>query len=489
MSRVVALALAALALGAGPAVAADITSVAGDGRAGFSGDGGPATAAELFEPRGVAALSTGGFLFADRNNRRIRFVAPDGTITTVAGNGNPDSSGDGGPATAAGLDGPTDVSLTGDGGYLICEERGRLVRRVAPDGTIRTVAGNGQGGSAGDGGPAVNAQINNPVSVASTGDGGFLVTDTADDRIRRVGSDGKISTVAGGGTAGPGDGGAATAAQLSAPVSVAPTADGGFLITERDTPRVRKVASDGTIATVAGTGTPGFSGDGGPATAAQFTKPGDAIPTADGGFLVADRDNGRIRQVAPNGTITTVAGGGTGSLDQTRPATDADLANPAGLALLANGAFLITDIGAQRVLHVGESPAPPPPADGAAPLLSGLRVTPAKLKYGRGAKVTFKLSEAAAVKFRLERAKEGRRSGSRCVPKTRGNRKKRKCKYFKLLGGEFGTQGAAGANTYSYNGRLKGVKLAPAEYRLVATATDGAGNTGKASKAAFKVKR
>ena len=142
--------------------------------------------------------------------------------------------------------------------------------------------------------------------------GGYLVTDQSNERVRRVGADGTITTVAGNGTAGfSGDGGPATAAQLDTPNGVAATPDGGLLIADSNSHRVRRVAADGTITTVAGTGVPGFSGDNGPATAAQLNFPDSVAVLPDGGFLIADNDNNRVRRVAADGTISTVAGIGT----------------------------------------------------------------------------------------------------------------------------------------------------------------------------------
>ena len=245
--------LGALALAPGTAMAGELSSVAGTGDAAFSGDGGPASQAALWGPTGVAPLAAGGYYIADRENHRVRFVSADGTITTVAGNGSSDPSGDGGPATAAGIDSPTAVAPLPGGGFLICDERARQIRKVDAAGTISTVAGTGSGGGGGDGGPATAAQFNNPHDVVADGDG-YLVTDTASARIRRVDATGTITTVAGGGMADPGDGGPATSAALSSPVGVAPVPGGGFLITERDKERIRLVAADGTISTVAGGG-------------------------------------------------------------------------------------------------------------------------------------------------------------------------------------------------------------------------------------------
>ena len=168
----------------------------------------------------------------------------------------------------------------------------------APDGTITRVAGNGTAGGAGDGGPAVAAQLNVPVGVAALADGGFLVAEYEGHRVRRVSADGVITRVAGTGSVGfSGDGGAATAAQLNKPVGVSTTPDGGFLIGDSLNGRVRKVSADGTIATVAGSGWRGYAGDGGPAVLAQLRSPAAAVESASGAILIADNEDSRVRLV------------------------------------------------------------------------------------------------------------------------------------------------------------------------------------------------
>ena len=326
---------AALTVGYAPAAAAatnNIFTVAGTGAAGYSGEGGPASAAELKAPIGVAATPDGGFLIADGGNNRVRRVSPAGTITTVAGTGAAGFAGDGGPASAAQLAFPTGVAATADGGFLIADQGNRRVRRVSPAGTITTVAGTGAGGFAGDGGPASAAQLN-AFGVAATPDGGFLIADHGNHQVRRVSPAGTITTVAGTGAAGfAGDGGPATAAQLDFPTGVAATADGGFLIADVSNNRVRRVSPAGTITTVAGTGAGGFAGDGGPSIAAQLNAPFGVAATPDGGFLIADNFNYRVRRVAPAGTITTVAGtGAAGFGGDGGPASAAQLSRPSGV--------------------------------------------------------------------------------------------------------------------------------------------------------------
>jgi fibronectin type III domain protein/NHL repeat-containing protein len=353
---------------AGAAGTGTITTIAGSDSFGdFTGDGGPAIAAALNEPLGVAVMPDGGYLIADAGNDRVRRVFADGTIRTVAGSGNYGDSGDGGPATAADFRDPLGVAVLSDGGFLIADAGAGRVRRVSPTGTITTVAGNGTRGFSGDGGPATAAEIFDPNGLAVMPDGGFLIAD-GDYVVRRVFPDGTITTVAGTGTPGfSGDGGPATAAQLNLPYSVAVTADGGFLIGDEGNHRVRKVSATGIITTVAGTGVQGSTGDGGPATAAQLNEPDGVAPTPDGGFLIADFFGNRVRWVSPTGVITTVAG--TGNVAVLRngdggPATAANIDLPFGVAVTPNGGFVFSEEGnaAVRFVDAGFATTVPPSA-------------------------------------------------------------------------------------------------------------------------------
>lgn len=277
-----------------------ITTVAGTGTPGFSGDGGPATSAMLSDPNGVAVASDGTLYIADRSNHRIRRVDANGIITTVAGTGAYGFSGDGGPATLAKLDQPFGVALGADGSLYIADEGNDRIRRVGPDGIITTVAGPGVGGVLGDGGPATQADLSQPWRVAVGPDGSLYIMDRFNFRVRRVGTDGIITTVAGNGTNGfSGDDGPATTAQLSAAEDIALGPDGGFYIADRVNYRVRWVGSDGIISTVAGNGTYGFSGDGGLAIRAQLDEPIGLALGPEGGLYIADWFNQRVRRVAP----------------------------------------------------------------------------------------------------------------------------------------------------------------------------------------------
>jgi hypothetical protein len=366
------LGLVAPALGAAPA-APTISTVAGTGTAGHAGDSGPAAQAEIGHPRGIAIAADGGFVFAEPFNATVRRVLPDGTIITIAGTGVPGYSGDGGPATDAQLDLPHGVAFTPSGGVLIADALNNRIRLVASDGTITTVAGDGVAGFSGDGGPASQAEIATPRGISAMPDGGYLMADTDNERIRRVLPDGAIETVAGSGTKGfSGDGGPALQAGLDSPFAAVPTAAGGYLIADTGNHRVRQVLPDGTIETVAGTGVPGFSGDGGPATEAELDAPHAVVSLPDGGFLVADTLNDRVRRVLPDGTIETVAGtGAAGFSGDGSLATEAQLDEPKALAVLSDRrGFLVGDAVNNRVRLVSidlrpavvvRVTAPPPP--------------------------------------------------------------------------------------------------------------------------------
>jgi hypothetical protein len=351
---ITALSLAALALPAPAAMASDIFTVAGTGVPGFAGDGGRATAADLHYPGDVEPTVDGGYLIADYSNRVVRRVSATGKIRTVAGTpGVGGYAGDGGQATAALLSGPTAVIETRDGGFLIADSTNHCVRKVSATGIITTVAGTGVAGSRGDGGPATSARLRKPGGVAVASDKSLLIADSGNDRIRRVASDGTITTVAGTGTRGySGDGGPATRAQLYVPLGLVATPDGGFLFADKANHAVRWVSSGGTIATVAGRGAVGFSGDGGRATSAQLAGPSDVALLPTGGFLIADTSNHVIRRVGSwkGGKIDTVAGTGiAGFSGDGVAARRARMNHPAAVATRADGSVLIADIENHRI--------------------------------------------------------------------------------------------------------------------------------------------
>ena len=373
----------ALALAASPAAAShDISTVAGTGTAGETGDNGPASQAEISVPVAVRVVADGGYLIFAQGGGEVRRVSPFGIITTVAGNGTNTPSGDGGPATTAGMNIPSGGDMTADGGYLIADANDNKIRRVSPNGIISTAVGNGGASFSGDNGPADQATLSFPYDVAAQPDGGYLIADENNQRIRRVAPDGTISTVAGGGSPpdGLGDGGPATSAALFKPSGVTLTPDGGYLIADQYNNRIRKVSFDGTITTVAGTGAAGATGDGGPATLATLNHPARVAIEPDGGFIIADSLNNELRRVAPDGTITTVAGTGQGGFNGDGiAATSAQLNNLLGAAVTQSGDYLIADTNNERIRLVDANPpaptltstSPPPPADDNAPKVIG----------------------------------------------------------------------------------------------------------------------
>ena len=360
------------------AYAADmvITTVAGSGTPGDYGDEGPAMEASLFYPLDVAAGPDGSLYIADTTNRRIRRLWPDGIITTVAGAANAGFGGDGGPAIAAGIGYPRSIAVGPDGSLYITADTYPSVRRVGPDGIITTVAGTATTGYSGDGGPAVEASLNSPYGIAIGPDGSLYIAELGNSRIRRVGPDGIITTVAGNGTAGSsGDGGLATAASLWNPRGIAVGRDGSLFIADYGISRVRRVGPDGIITTVAGSGQsyqPIFSGDGGPATAAMIYQPTDVAIGADGSLIIADWGNRRIRSVAPDGIITTIAGNGIeGFSGDSGPSLAARLYQPSGIAVGPDGSLYIADQQNHRIRRVasplpgaGLTDIPIPSADG-----------------------------------------------------------------------------------------------------------------------------
>ncbi|WP_026309024.1 NHL repeat-containing protein [Spirosoma spitsbergense] len=331
-----------------------IATVAGNGTVSYGGDRGPATSASLYNPVGVAFDGTGNFYIADQQNQRIRKVATSGIITTVAGNGLFTFGGDGGAATAANLANPSGVAVDGVGNIYIADALNQRIRKVAMSGIITTVAGNGIAGFSGDGGAATAASLNNPVGVTVDGTGNLYIADSQNNRIRKVATSGIISTVAGNGTASnSGDGGLATAAGFNYIAGVVLDGSGNLYIADQGNHRIRKVATDGIVTTVAGTGIAGYSGDGGLATAANLANPASVVVDGMGNLYIADYGNNRIRKVATNGIITTVAGNGShGFSGDGGLATAAILDNPFNVAVDGMGNLYISDSDNQRVRKV-----------------------------------------------------------------------------------------------------------------------------------------
>jgi DNA-binding beta-propeller fold protein YncE len=354
------------------------TTIAGNGTPGYGGDSGPAMGAELNGPQGVAVDTNGNVYIADTFNYRIRRVT-SGVISTVAGNGTHGFSGDNGPATSAELFGPLNVAVDSVGGVYIADVGNNRIRAVS-NGMINTVAGNGTAGSGGDGLPATDAELDNAQGVAVDTTGNLYIADTSNNRIQEVvngimttlaqnsddsyvsdpsglalGSMGTLYVAQPGGGYSTGDviqlAGPTTTivlhTGLNQPYGVAADSGGDVYIADTYNNRILKLTNGGTT-TVAGNGTQGFSGDNGPATSAQLFNPqGIAVDYA-GNLYIADTYNNRIRKVS-NGVIATVAGGGTSGPGDNGPSTSSQLASPTGVAVDSNGIVYIADFGDNRV--------------------------------------------------------------------------------------------------------------------------------------------
>jgi sugar lactone lactonase YvrE len=339
-----------------------ITAVAGTGQSGFSGDGGPATEARLAFPFDVAVDAAGNVLIAATDNNRVRKVSPAGMISTVAGTGKPGFSGDGGPATQAGMN-PWTLTLDGAGNLYIGDSGNYRVRKVSTDGLITTVAGTGKQGFSGDGGPATEARLSGYGVGVDDAAGNLFIADTNNHRIRKVSPEGIITTVAGSGPTGitkglsTGDGGLATEARLNGPHNLALDRAGNLYFSEHGDffgtnrgYRVRKVDANGIISTVAGSDRKGFAGDGGPATQARLHTPTGVAVDSAGNLFIADYGNNRVRKVDASGIISTVAGGGTKDYVDGALATAVRLPFMSGLAVDAAGNLLIVD--SERIFKV-----------------------------------------------------------------------------------------------------------------------------------------
>jgi sugar lactone lactonase YvrE len=328
----------------------DVTNVVGDDMFGnYWGDGGKAADSAVYYPLGVVADNAGNLYVADSSNSRVRKVAPDGSITTVAGNGVSGYSGDGGPAISAQLKAPAGLALDASGNLYIADHSDNRIRKVSTGGTITTVAGRGEAGPPlGDGGQATAASLAAPMGVAVDKSGNVYIADTGFNLIRKVSPSGVITTIAGSNyfQSGPN--------QVDSPTSLAFDTAGDLYIASFNT--IRKFSTDGTLSTIAGSAAFGFappSGDGGPATSAALQGPFGVALDAAGNLYISGGSlsgyplgSGYLREVTTDGIIHTIAGnGGTGYSGDGGPATGASFsASTAGIAVDAGGTVYVTDV-------------------------------------------------------------------------------------------------------------------------------------------------
>ncbi len=331
-----------------------ISTVAGKGGAGYNSDGIPATQAQLNFAASAIVDGSGNIYIADQYNNRIRKVNASGVISTFAGTGAYGFSGDGGAATAAKLYAPCSLVFNAGGDMIVLDRFNQRVRKINTSGVITTIAGNGSASYGGDGGQATAASINNAIAICLDAGGNLFISDAGNARIRKVSSGGVITTFAGTGSFSySGDGGQATAAAISGPQGILADGAGNILFCDMNNNRVRKIAASGVITTFAGMGSSGFSGDGGAATAAHISTPTGIAKDSYGCIYFADRDNNRIRKVSTSGIITTIAGtGASGYNGDGIPATTATFYIMFGLSIDGANNLYVADEGNGRIRKI-----------------------------------------------------------------------------------------------------------------------------------------
>ena len=321
-----------------------ITTIAGTGVAGFSGDGGPATKAQLNHPSGIAFDNKGNLFFSDRSNERIRTIDSSGKIRTYAGNGKEGFKGDSGPALEASLDKPFGIAFDRKGNLYIADRGNNRVRKVNTQRIMTTVAGDGGFFFSGDNGPAYRASVAGPTGVVVDDQGILYIADRNNNRIRAVDSQGMITTIAGTGQQDyNGDAEVARETNLYLPFGVSLKPDGSLLVIDRSHYRIRSIdLKRGSIKTIAGNGKKMFAGDGGPATGATLSFPHGITVDKNDNVLVSDKGNYRIRKISPDGNIHTIAGNGIrGNIGDGLPAKDASIYGATSLKLNNKGEMFI----------------------------------------------------------------------------------------------------------------------------------------------------
>lgn len=337
-------------------IGAAITTVAGTGVAGSTGDNGPATSARIDQPHGVVVAPDGTVFFSEDGGARIRKIAPNGTISTYAGTGIAGFFGDGGEAIKAQFNRPTGLALGRDGTLFVADADNRRVRAISPDGIVRSVAGGAPANSAsnGDGGLATSASFQEPHALALGPDGALYIADAGAGRVRRIGTDGIVSTVAGGGF-GVGDEGAlATSVSLRQPLGLAIGPEQEIYVTEWGGDRIRRIDPTGTITTAIGLGT-GSSDDGAIARTAAVSSPHTVDVGPDGTLYFTEEGARRVRKITPEGSVQTVAGGGSFSNSETVSPLEAYFSLPRVVFLHRDGSLWICDFFGQRIRRVRPS--------------------------------------------------------------------------------------------------------------------------------------
>ncbi len=332
---------------AAPGFGQVINTIAGNGTAVYGGDSGPATAAGFVQPWGIAVSPTGNKYISDFSDNRIRKVSTTGVISTLAGTGTGGYSGDAGAAVSAKINSPRGLALDVAGNLYIADQNNHVIRRVTPSGIISTFAGTGVSGYTGDGGSALGARLSYPQAVAVDRNGNILITDL-NYVVRKVNSSGIISTIAG--TAGisgyTGDGGAATAATFATPYGICTDTAGNIYVADNGNHVIRRINSAGIISTYCGNGTPGYTGDGGAAIAAQLNYPMGVVADSAGNLYIGDESNNVVRHITRAGIISTLAGTGVSGYSGDRGmAILAKLSLPTGVSCDGQGNVYVVDHG------------------------------------------------------------------------------------------------------------------------------------------------
>ncbi|MEI8279381.1 MAG: hypothetical protein WCG87_06430 [Bacteroidota bacterium] len=337
-----------------PTQAQVINTIAGTGNSGYSGDNAAAVSADLNNPYGVAMDNFGNIYFADNNNHCIRKVDTAGIITTIAGNGMAGFGGDNGPATAAQLLQPTDVSVDAMGNIYIVDGGNGRIRKVDAAGNITTIAGTGIPGFSGDNGPATDAQLSSLSFITLDNYGNIYFSDNDNNRIRKIDVAGIITTIAGDGTVGhTGDNGPAVNARVGGILGIAADLAGNIYFTEQDYQYIRKINTNGIITTIAGTGVAGCTGDGGPALSAELHNPSGVAVDAMGNVYVTELYNESVRKIDATGKITKLAGNGvSGFGGDNGPALAASLYVPEDVVADGKGNVIIADFFNNRLRYV-----------------------------------------------------------------------------------------------------------------------------------------